>query len=126
MGRKKVPVNVLLPEEMNEKIKNLATEVRRSRSAYIRQILRRYLQYVETRDDPSAEKSTGILIKSGGVYPREYPKKNRASIGLAGVSKGGRAPPFVSSWGRGSQGRDPIERVPPLCALLPTFPAREK
>ena len=75
MGRKKVPVNVLLPEEMNEKIKNLATEVRRSRSAYIRQILRRYLQYVETRDDPSAEKVDWDFDKIWRRIPSGVPKE---------------------------------------------------
>ena len=56
MSGEKVSVSVVLTEEINEKLKELARRSRRSKSAYIRQILRRYIQYVETRDDPSAEK----------------------------------------------------------------------
>ena len=56
MSGEKISVSVVLIEEINEKLKELARRSRRSKSAYIRQILRRYIQYVETRDDPSAEK----------------------------------------------------------------------
>ena len=52
MRGKKVTVSVLLSWELNEKLKALAAGCGRTRSAYIRQILRRYLRYVETRDDP--------------------------------------------------------------------------
>ena len=45
--------------------------------------------------------------------PREYPKKFRTGFIYAVDSKGGLAPPFVSSWKRGSRGRNPIERVSP-------------
>ena len=56
MNGEKISVSVVLTKEINEKLKELAQRSRRSKSAYIRQILRRYIQYVETRDDPSAEK----------------------------------------------------------------------
>ena len=56
MSGEKVSVSVVLTKEINEKLKELARRSRRSKSAYIRQILRRYIQYVETRDEPSAEK----------------------------------------------------------------------
>ena len=55
MGTKKVPISLLLPEHINEKLKELAKASHRTRSAYIRQILRRYMQYVETRDNPEAK-----------------------------------------------------------------------
>ena len=61
---------------------------------------------------PARKKSTGILIKSGGVYPREYPKKNRASIGLAGVSKGGAGAPLCVVVGEGSTGEGPHRKGP--------------
>ena len=54
MRTKKVSVSVLLPETVNEKIKEFATRSGRTRSAYIRQILRRYIRYMETKDDPDA------------------------------------------------------------------------
>ena len=54
MNRKKVLISVMLPEEMEQKLRSLALESNRSRSAYIRQILRKYVQYVETKDDPEA------------------------------------------------------------------------
>ena len=54
MRTKKVSVSVLLPETVNEKIKEFAARSGRTRSAYIRQILRRYIRYMETRDDPDA------------------------------------------------------------------------
>ena len=52
---------------------------------------------------------------------RECPALGRTTGGYAGVSKGGRAPPFASSWGWGSQGRDPIERVPPRAPFCLLF-----
>src|SRR5699024_1389423 len=55
------------------------------------------------------------------LTPRESPASNRTLGGLAGVSKGGRPPPFASSWGWGSQGRDPIERVPPCAPFCLLF-----
>ena len=54
MRTKKVSVSVLLPETVNEKIKEFTARSGRTRSAYIRQILRRYIRYMETRDDPDA------------------------------------------------------------------------
>ena len=54
MSRKKVSVSVMVTAEMNEKLIELAKKAGRSRSTYIRQILRRYIQYVETKDDPNA------------------------------------------------------------------------
>ena len=55
MYRKKVAVSLLMTEEMNERFKELARKSGRSKSAYIRQILRRYIEYLDTRDDPNAE-----------------------------------------------------------------------
>ena len=54
MPTKKVSVSVLLPETVNEKIKEFAARSGRTRSAYIRQILRRYIRYMETKDDADA------------------------------------------------------------------------
>ena len=54
MRTKKVSVSVLLPEMVNEKIKEFAARSGRTRSAYIRQILRRYIRYMETKDDADA------------------------------------------------------------------------
>ncbi len=54
MRTKKVSVSVLLPETVNEKIKEFAARSGRTRSAYIRQILRRYIRYMETKDDADA------------------------------------------------------------------------
>ena len=54
MRTKKVSVSVLLPETINEKIKEFAARSGRTRSAYIRQILRRYIRYMETKDDAVA------------------------------------------------------------------------
>ena len=55
MHGKKVAVSVLLTEEMAEKVGRLAKESHRSRSAYMRQVLRKYIQCMETKDDPEAE-----------------------------------------------------------------------
>ena len=46
--------------------------------------------------------------------------------GYAGVSKGGRAPPFVSSRMRGTRGRNPIERVSPSVRVFAYFFHEEK
>ena len=54
MRTKKLSVSVLLPETVNEKIKEFAARSGRTRSAYIRQILRRYIRYMETKDDADA------------------------------------------------------------------------
>ena len=54
MRTKKVSVSVLLPETVNEKLKEFAARSGRTRSAYIRQILRRYIRYMETKDDADA------------------------------------------------------------------------
>ena len=54
MRREKVSISVLVPRELREKLTALAAESGRTRAGYIRQILRRYLRYMETRDDPDA------------------------------------------------------------------------
>ena len=64
MHRKKVSVSIVLTEEISEKLAMLAQRSGRSRSAYIRQILRRYIQYVETKDTPNAEKVDWDIDKS--------------------------------------------------------------
>ena len=48
----KSAVTVWIPEEWKEQLTALAAESGRTRAGYIRQILRRYLQYLETKDDP--------------------------------------------------------------------------
>lgn len=55
MDRKKVSISFLLPEDMDERIKKLASDTHRSKSGYIRQILRRYLRYLDAKKDPGAD-----------------------------------------------------------------------
>ena len=43
---------MLLPEYVNEKLKVMAEKTHRTKSAYIRQILRRYVEYLEKKEDP--------------------------------------------------------------------------
>ena len=74
MNGEKISVSVVLTKEINEKLKELAQRSRRSKSAYIRQILRRYIQYVETRDDPSAEKVDWDIDKFWCVVPPGEPE----------------------------------------------------
>ena len=50
MCEKKIQVSVMLPIGLNEKLKTLAVATTRTKSAYIRQILRRYLQYLQCQD----------------------------------------------------------------------------
>lgn len=52
MERKMVPVYLKLPEEMSKRIDQLAKEGGYSRCAYVRQIVRRYLVYLDHQDDP--------------------------------------------------------------------------
>ena len=54
MRRNKKPVTVLMPQELRDALTKFAQDSGRTRSAYIRQILRRYIRYMETRDDPDA------------------------------------------------------------------------
>ena len=70
----KVSVSVVLTKEINEKLKELAQRSRRSKSAYIRQILRRYIQYVEARDAPSAEKVDRDIDKFWCIAPPGEPE----------------------------------------------------
>ena len=56
MRREKVSISILVPRELKEQLTALAAESGRTRAAYIRQILRRYLQYLETKDDPGGPK----------------------------------------------------------------------
>ena len=74
MNGEKISVSVVLTKEINEKLKELAQRSRRSKSAYIRQILRRYIQYVETRDDPSAEKVDWDIDKFWYIAPPGEPE----------------------------------------------------
>ncbi len=55
MREKKVCVSVPLPEQMNERLKKLAKDSGRTKAAYIRQILRRYMKYLDAWDDPDAD-----------------------------------------------------------------------
>lgn len=50
--RPKSTVTILMPDDLKEQLTAQAAKHGRTRAAYIRQILRRYLQYLETRDDP--------------------------------------------------------------------------
>ena len=69
-----------------------------------------HLIYSGAIDDASASgpvKGKDVSFGTGRsilltTHPREYPKDNKTSRGPAGDSKGGLAPPFVSSWGWGS------------------------
>ena len=54
MRRNKKTVTVLMPQELWDALTKFAQDRGRTRSACIRQILRRYLRYMETRDDPDA------------------------------------------------------------------------
>ena len=54
MRRNKKTVTVLMPQELWDALTKFAQDRCRTRSACIRQILRRYLRYMETRDDPDA------------------------------------------------------------------------
>ena len=55
MRGKKVTISVLVPEPIIEKRKTLAAGRGRTKSAYIRQILRRYIRCVETKKGPDRE-----------------------------------------------------------------------
>ena len=57
---------------------------------------------------------------------RECPALGRTTGGYAGVSKGGRAPPFASSRMRGPRGRNPIERVSPPVRFFGYFLSAQK
>ena len=50
--RPKSTITILLPEELKAQLTALAAAGSYNRSAYVRQILRRYVQYVETRNNP--------------------------------------------------------------------------
>ena len=52
--RPKSTVTILMPDDLKEQLTAQAAKHGRTRAAYIRQILRRYLQYLETKDDPDA------------------------------------------------------------------------
>ena len=73
MHRKKVSVSIVLTEDVNEKLKELARRSRKSKSAYIRQVLRRYTQYIETKDDPNAEKVDWDIEASWRIAPSGEP-----------------------------------------------------
>ena len=60
------------------------------------------------------------------LAPRECPAPNGILGGYAGDSKGGLAPPFVSSRKRGSRGRNPIERVSPPVRFFGYFLSAQK
>ena len=69
MRKNKISVSIMLPEEVKDKLKALAMSSGRSKSAYIRQILRRYIQYVETKDTPNAEKVKWDIEKLRFILP---------------------------------------------------------
>ena len=74
MYRKKVAVSLLMTEEMNERFRELARKSGRSKSAYIRQVLRRYIEYLDTRDDPNAEPINWDIDQCWYFVPLNYPK----------------------------------------------------
>ena len=74
MYRKKVAVSLLMTEEMNERFRELARKSGRSKSAYIRQVLRRYIEYLDTRDDPNAEPINWDIDRCWYFVPLNYPK----------------------------------------------------
>ncbi len=54
MKEKSIPVHLTLPEHVYERIDRLAAETGRSKCRYIRQIVRRYLEYLDKLDQPDA------------------------------------------------------------------------
>ena len=88
MREKKVPVSVLLPEHVDNCIKELAKESGRTKSAYIRQILRRYKEYIETRDDLEAKPINWDIDK---FYLAAAPADK---MGGRPSAEGGGEPPF--------------------------------
>ena len=50
--RPKSTITILMPEELKAQLTALAAASSRNRSAYVRQILRRYIQYMETKNNP--------------------------------------------------------------------------
>ena len=54
MKERPVPAYLSLPESLYQRIDQLARENGRSKCKYIRQIIRRYLRYLDRREDPDA------------------------------------------------------------------------
>ena len=54
MREKAIPVYLSLPEHVNERIDQLAEETGRSTCKYIRQIIRKYLKYLDQADQTDA------------------------------------------------------------------------
>ena len=79
MPRKKVMVSLLMTEEMNERFKELAQKSKRSKAAYIRQVLRRYIEYLDTRDDPNAKPINWDIDRCWYFVSPDCPE-----VGLAG------------------------------------------
>lgn len=52
MTEKKVQGGILAPEHINETLKIMAGKTHRTKSAYIRQILRRYVECLEKKEEP--------------------------------------------------------------------------
>ena len=77
MRKNKISVSITLTEEVNDKLKALAKSSGRSRSAYIRQILRRYIQYVETKDSPRAQPVNWDLDKPWTIAPSGVPEEQK-------------------------------------------------
>ena len=55
MKSKSIPVYLTLTEQAYERIDRLSVEAGRSKCRYIRQIIRRYLEYLDKLDQPGAE-----------------------------------------------------------------------
>ena len=54
MKQKPIPVYLTLPEPIYQQVDQLAREHKRSKCRYIRQIIRRYLEYLDKADKPDA------------------------------------------------------------------------
>ena len=74
MYRKKVTVSLLMTEEMNERFRELARKSGRSKSAYIRQVLRRYIEYLDTRDNPNAKPINWDIDRCWYCVTLDHPK----------------------------------------------------
>ena len=67
MPRELVPVYIQLPKETNQRIIELARTHGYSKSAYIRQIIRIYLLYLDRKANPEREPIVDWEVRIGGV-----------------------------------------------------------
>lgn len=55
MQKNMVPIYLRLTEEENQRVRQLAGETKRTRCAYIRQIVRGYLRYLDKYGEPGED-----------------------------------------------------------------------